>query len=80
MRIFTVGVGTPEGSLIPINGEGGGTAFVKDSKGQVVKSKLDEKRLREIAEKTGGFYLHLDGGPRTMKQLFADGLAQNAGR
>src|SRR5207253_7787479 len=48
--IFTVGVGTPEGSLIPISGEDGGTAFVKDSAGQVVKSKLDEKRLREIAQ------------------------------
>ena len=77
VRIFTVGVGTPEGSLIPIgNGQGGGNAFVKDSKGQVVKSKLDEKRLREIAESTGGFYLHLEDGPRTMKQLFADGLAK----
>src|SRR5437899_775726 len=50
VRIFTIGVGTPEGSLIPIIGEDGGTAFVKDSKGQVVKSKLDEKRLREVAE------------------------------
>ncbi|HXM33116.1 MAG TPA: VWA domain-containing protein [Chthoniobacterales bacterium] len=76
VRIFTVGVGTPEGSLIPINGEGGGNAFVKDSNGQVVKSKLDEKRLKEIAESTGGFYLHLEDGPRTMKQLFADGLAK----
>jgi Ca-activated chloride channel family protein len=74
VRIFTVGVGTPEGSLIPVNnGEGGGTAFVKDSKGQVVKSKLDEKRLKEIAESTDGFYLHLEDGPRTMKQLFAEG-------
>jgi Ca-activated chloride channel homolog len=77
VRIFTVGVGTPEGSLIPIsNGEGGGSAFVKDSKGQVVKSKLDERRLKEIAESTGGFYLHLEDGPRTMKQLFAEGLAK----
>jgi Ca-activated chloride channel homolog len=77
VRIFTVGVGTPEGSLIPIsNAEGGGTAFVKDSTGQVVKSKLDEKRLREIAESTGGFYLRLEDGPRTMKQLFAEGLTK----
>jgi Ca-activated chloride channel family protein len=76
IRIFTVGVGTPEGSLIPVsNSEGGGTAFVKDSKGQVVKSKLDEKRLKEIAESAGGFYLHLEDGPRTMKQLFTEGLA-----
>jgi Ca-activated chloride channel family protein len=76
VRIFTVGVGTPEGSLIPIAGEGGGTGFVKDTNGQVVKSKLDEKRLKEIAEATGGFYIHLEDGPRTMKQLFDDGLAK----
>jgi Ca-activated chloride channel family protein len=76
VRIFTVGVGTPEGSLIPITSEGGGTAFVKDTNGQVVKSKLDEKRLKEIAEATGGFYIHLEDGPRTMKQLFDDGLAK----
>src|ERR1700755_2573777 len=62
VRIFTVGIGTPEGSLIPLGGEGGGTAFVKDSNGQVVKSRLDEKRLKEIAETTGGFYIHLEGG------------------
>jgi len=76
VRIFTVGVGTPEGSLIPITTEGGGTGFVKDDNGQVVKSKLDEKRLKEIAETTGGFYIHLEDGPRTMKQLFDDGLAK----
>jgi Ca-activated chloride channel homolog len=76
VRIFTVGVGTPEGSLIPLSGEGGGTAFVKDSNGQVVKSKLDEKRLKEIADTTGGFYIHLEDGPRTMKQLYNEGLAR----
>src|SRR5438477_2077521 len=75
VKIFTIGVGTPQGSLIPVNSDDGGTAFVKDSAGQVVKSKLDEKRLREIAQATGGFYLHLDDGPRTMSQLYAQGLA-----
>jgi Ca-activated chloride channel family protein len=75
VKIFTIGVGTPQGSLIPINSDDGGTAFVKDSAGQVVKSKLDEKRLREIAEATGGFYLHLETGPQTMAQLYSQGLA-----
>src|SRR5947207_9469956 len=80
VRIFTIGVGTPSGSLIPISGEDGETTFVKDSAGQVVKSKLDEKRLREAAQATGGFYLHLENGPRTMQQLFTEGLAKmNAG-
>jgi Ca-activated chloride channel family protein len=77
VRIFTIGVGTPEGSLIPLSGSGNeGSGFVKDAKGQVVKSKLDEKRLREIAEATGGLYLHLENGPRTMQQLFRDGVGK----
>src|SRR6266571_4376816 len=76
VRIFTIGVGTPQGSLIPVTGENGETAFVKDSAGQVVKSKLDEKRLREIAQVAGGFYLHLENGPRTMQQIYTEGLAK----
>jgi Ca-activated chloride channel homolog len=76
VKIFTVGVGTPQGSLIPVTNEDGGTAFVKDSAGQVVKSKLDEKRLQEIAQATGGLYLHLSDGPRTMSQLYNQGLAK----
>ena len=76
VRIFTVGVGTPQGSLIPVTGDNGETSFVKDSAGQVVKSKLDDKRLREVAEATGGFYLHLENGPRTMQQIQSEGLAK----
>ncbi|HEU0275744.1 MAG TPA: VWA domain-containing protein [Candidatus Udaeobacter sp.] len=76
VRIFTVGVGTPQGSLIPVTGDDGQTNFVKDSSGQVVKSKLDDKRLREIAQATGGFYLHLENGPRTMQQIQNEGLAK----
>ena len=76
VQIFTIGVGTPSGSLIPIQSDNGGTAFVKDEKGEVVKSKLDETRLREIAQAANGFYLHLENGPRTMQQLFNDGLTK----
>jgi Ca-activated chloride channel family protein len=76
VRIFTVGVGTPQGSLIPVTGDDGQTSFVKDPSGQVVKSKLDDKRLREIAQTTGGFYLHLENGPYTMQQIQNEGLAK----
>lgn len=76
VRIFTIGIGTPEGSLIPLPVQGGGTAFVKDSNGQVVKSKLDETRLREIAQATGGTFLPLGNGPATMRKLYDDGLSQ----
>ena len=73
VKIFTVGVGTIQGSLIPLAQEGG---FVKDAKGQVHKSKLDEGRLREIAQATGGMYLHLESGPQTMRQLYEEGLSK----
>src|SRR5215472_5565496 len=76
VRIFTVGVGTPQGSLIPITGDNGETSFVKDINGQVVKSKLDDKRLREVTEATGGFYVHLENGPRTMQQVQSEGLTK----
>jgi Ca-activated chloride channel homolog len=76
VRIFTVGVGTPQGSLIPVTGDDGQIDFVKDSSGQVVKSKLDDKRLQEIAQATNGFYLHLENGPRTMQQIQNEGLAK----
>jgi len=75
VKIFTVGVGTAQGSLIPVEGKGE-AGFVKDAKGQVVKSKLDENRLREIAQATGGVYLHLESGPQTMRQLYTDGLSK----
>ncbi|MDQ2918495.1 MAG: VWA domain-containing protein [Verrucomicrobiota bacterium] len=76
VRIFTVGVGTPEGSFIPLTQAGGGTSFVKDSSGQVVKSKLDEKRLREIAETTGGIFVPLENGPASMQQLYREGIGK----
>jgi Ca-activated chloride channel family protein len=75
VKIFTVGVGTAQGSLIPVEGQSE-ASFVKDAKGQVVKSKLDENRLREIAQAAGGIYLHLESGPQTMRQLYADGLSK----
>ncbi len=45
IRLFLVGVGTPAGSVIPLPGGG----YVKDPSGNVVRSRLDEARLREIA-------------------------------
>src|SRR2546427_5329312 len=76
VRIFTVSLVTPQGSLIPVTSDSGETSFVKDSAGQVHKSKLDEKRLREIAQATGGFYIQLENGPRTMRQIYDEGLAK----
>ncbi len=52
IRIFTIGIGTPEGAPIRIDGE-----FIKDEKGDMVVSKLDEQMLARIAEITDGAYV-----------------------
>lgn len=56
IRIFTIGFGSPAGSLIPIRTEEGRNDFVRDESGRPVTSKLDSARLSEIAKETGGFY------------------------
>ncbi|HYR59174.1 MAG TPA: VWA domain-containing protein [Chthoniobacteraceae bacterium] len=76
VKIFGVGVGTADGSLIPLPGKSGGTDFVRDDNDQFVKSRLDETRLRKIAESTGGFYVHLQSGPAEMTQIVRDGLGK----
>jgi Ca-activated chloride channel homolog len=75
-RIFTVGLGSVDGALIPLMSEGSGTDFVRDEQGQYVKSRLDEKRMREVAEAAGGFYVPLQNGPAEMRQIVRDGLGK----
>ena len=57
MTIYTVGVGTKAGELIPDAMNKGG--FIKDENGNFIRSRLDEKTLTKIAELTGGIYVPL---------------------
>lgn len=66
--VYTIGVGTPSGAEIQMFDEQGRPELVRDSKGEVVRSRLDEKTLREIAQVTKGAYYPL--GP------VGEGLAQ----
>ena len=52
VRIFTIGIGTPEGAPIQIGGE-----FIQDENGEMVVSKLNEEMLAQIADITGGAYV-----------------------
>jgi Ca-activated chloride channel family protein len=58
LKIYTVGVGTAAGELIPVPPEQGG-GFVKDENGAFVKSRLDEDTLQAIAKAAGGIYAPL---------------------
>ena len=52
IRIYTIGIGTPEGAPIEIDGE-----FIRDEQGEMVVSKLNEEMLAQIADETGGAYV-----------------------
>ena len=58
MMVFTAGVGTPEGALIPI-GIGNRQDYKRDETGNPVKSQLNEEMLISIAEAGGGSYFNL---------------------
>ena len=72
IRVFTVGIGSPEGSLIPIRREDGRSDFVRDTAGKPVTSKLDDSRLKEIASVTGGFFTPIS--PDAALEVFQKGI------
>ena len=49
-------------------------AFLKDTLGNVVKSRLNEELLQQVATAADGFYLPLQGGS-PMQVLYEKGLA-----
>ena len=76
MRIYTIGIGTPEGEILMIQNEQGHADYIRDEQGNAVKSHLNEELLRQIATDTGGFYLPMRGA-KTIDTLYqhSNGLA-----
>jgi Ca-activated chloride channel family protein len=74
LKIYTVGVGTPNGDLIPIPQEDGG-GFVKDETGQYVKSHLDQEKLQAIAAATNGLYAPLGTRGEGLDYIYQKALA-----
>ncbi len=93
--IYTVGIGSEEGALIPIQSQqsqqsfadafggtlqnGRGSAgFITDRNGNLVRSKLDSKTLKQIAKSGGGIYAPLlaeNGGEDGLDIIYQKKLA-----
>ena len=52
VRVFAIGVGSPEGKPIPMDGE-----LLKDKDGEIVVTRLDEKVLQDMAQAGNGVYV-----------------------
>lgn len=67
IKIYTIGIGSPEGAPIPQeNGE-----FIKDEQGNMVVSKLDEKTLEQVALSTGGSYIRASNRSIGLEEIVA---------
>jgi Ca-activated chloride channel family protein len=64
--VYTIGIGTTEGSTITEPGTG---ALKTDKNGKTVISKLNEEELINIAAKTGGNYFHMETVARTADEV-----------
>ena len=74
MTVYTVGVGTSDGELIPLN-RNGKAGFVKDESGNFITSHLDESALTQIAEITGGLYVPLGASGEGLQTIYQKKLS-----
>ena len=71
VRIYALGVGTPEGEPIPLRSDkdqriGG---YKKDSEGTVVVTRLNAPLLKQIAQETGGLYFQSSASEREIEVI-----------
>ncbi len=57
IKVYTIGMGSPEGAPIPIYNNGARVGFRQDNNGQTVLTKLDATALQEIAEAGKGKFV-----------------------
>lgn len=74
IRVFAVGVGSPEGDLVPVQQQDGSLAFLKDRQGNVVKSTLNEDVLVQLTRATGGMYVRAAPGEFGLERVYHQGL------
>ncbi len=72
--IVAVGVGTTQGDRIPLEGPRGRRVYLTDKSGQTVISKLEEKKLKKMAETAKGAFFLLSGNTDEVAQKTAEKL------
>ncbi len=71
IRIIAIGIGTPQGELIPLHTDVSGKVleYKKDREGKTVVTKLDEKSLAELAAATHGMYIKYTNPAQVASQV-----------
>ncbi|HOO76872.1 MAG TPA: VWA domain-containing protein [bacterium] len=74
VKIFTIGIGTPEGAPIRLKTPVG-EEYLKDRQGNIVVSRLDETVLERLALETGGAYHRATPTGLEIERIYRDGIA-----
>ncbi len=64
IRIFCIGIGTPEGAPVKIGDE-----FIRDENGDMVVSRLNEQMLQQIAETGNGGYIRASNAAFGLEEI-----------
>jgi Ca-activated chloride channel family protein len=78
LLVLPVGVGTPEGEMIPDPDPQRQGDYLRDEKGAVIKSHLEVAALQELARVSGGEYVELNS--QALSQTLVDHLLSNLER
>jgi Ca-activated chloride channel family protein len=70
IKIFTIGMGSPEGSPIPVfDNYDRQTGYKTDRQGQTVVSRLDEATLQQVASAGNGIYVRASTGQDGLSKI-----------
>ncbi len=73
IKVFTIGMGLPEGAPIPVKDKyGNRSGFKKDKKGNTVITKLNETMLQEIAAAGNGSYARANNAGVGLTKIYND--------
>lgn len=72
--IYVVGIGSREGTPIPIIDEKGNKNYLKDKNGNIVLSKMDDIALKKVALTTGGAYI--DGNSMDLEKIYSERISK----
>ena len=67
IKVYVLGIGSPQGAPIPMPGSG--SQYIVDNSGNVVVSKLNEQMCRDIAAAGQGAYIYVDNSSSAQEQL-----------
>jgi Ca-activated chloride channel family protein len=70
INIHAIGVGSTQGTPIPVKTSSGQRDFIKDRSGSVVMTKLDEKTLQEVALAGKGIYVRATSSNMGLNDVF----------